>query len=176
MEEKERYYSLIDCNGNFELRDYGSNREFHSLYELDDLLNQQDKRIKELEEKVNRISEINLYNRDLAKNSIKDVIGLRQENRTLKEQLKNEEQSHDLCIKSFEEETDKLRKQIKFESDARKRFVAANKKLKQSKKQLAIEKLKELRYFIDIVPSNDYGVLFEIKNKIIEQLEELQNK
>lgn len=49
FEEQERYYSLIDCNGNFELRDYGSNREFHSLYELDDLLNQQDNRIKELE-------------------------------------------------------------------------------------------------------------------------------
>lgn len=49
MEEKERYYSLIDNNGNFELRDYESNKDIHSLYELDDLLNQQDKRIKELE-------------------------------------------------------------------------------------------------------------------------------
>lgn len=57
--EKERYYSLIDCNGNFELRDYESNREFHSLYELDVLLNQQDNRIKELEKQYQDLKEDN---------------------------------------------------------------------------------------------------------------------
>lgn len=50
MKEKERYYSLIDHNGNFELRDYECGKTIHSLFELDDLLNQQDKQIKELEE------------------------------------------------------------------------------------------------------------------------------
>lgn len=49
LTEKERYYSVIDCNGNFELRDYECGKTIHSLFELDDLLNQQDKRIKELE-------------------------------------------------------------------------------------------------------------------------------
>lgn len=48
-EEKERYYSVIDCNGNFELRDYECGKTIHSLFELDDLLNRQDKCIKELE-------------------------------------------------------------------------------------------------------------------------------
>lgn len=50
MKQKERYYSLIDNNGNFELRDYECGKTIHSLFELDDLLNQQDKQIKELEE------------------------------------------------------------------------------------------------------------------------------
>lgn len=48
-EENERYYSVIDCNGNFELRDYECGKTINSLFELDDLLNQKDKRIKELE-------------------------------------------------------------------------------------------------------------------------------
>lgn len=49
----------------------------------------------------------------------------------LKETLFYEQQSHDLCIKDFEEETNKLRKQIKFESDARKRFLKEVKRLKR---------------------------------------------
>ena len=63
------------------------------------------------------------------------------ENQQLKEQLSNEEQSHDLCIKSFEEEIEKLRKQIKFESDVRERFKRENHQLKQqlAEKEKAIE-------------------------------------
>ena len=49
---KERFYSLIDHNGNFELRDYESNREIHSLFELDDFLNEQAQRITDLETKL----------------------------------------------------------------------------------------------------------------------------
>lgn len=52
MEEKERYYSLIDNNGNFELRDYERGTEIYSTFELDDLLNQQDKKIKTLKTKL----------------------------------------------------------------------------------------------------------------------------
>lgn len=55
--KKERYYSLIDHNGNFELRDYKSGRDIHSLFELDDLLNQQDKRIEELDNMNSRLSQ-----------------------------------------------------------------------------------------------------------------------
>ena len=52
------------------------------------------------------------------------------------------EEEHGLLIDQFEEETEKLRKQIKQESDARKRFVEEVKELKQ---QLAIsEKALEL--------------------------------
>ena len=52
MEEKERYYSLIDNNGNFELRDYERGTEIYSIFELDELLNQQDKEIKTLKTKL----------------------------------------------------------------------------------------------------------------------------
>lgn len=65
--EKERYYSLIDNNGNFELRDYESGQVIHSLFELDDLLNQQDARIKKLEkirDKGNQKLE-NFYNKKI---------------------------------------------------------------------------------------------------------------
>lgn len=122
-EEKERYYSVIDCNGNFELRDYECGKTIHSLFELDDLLNQQDKqikalntklvekmelsaerrqiiedltienkqqfkRIRESEEEIERIKEINLYNKDLAQNSIRDALVLIQENQQLKQSQK----------------------------------------------------------------------------------------
>lgn len=111
--QKERYRSWIDYNGNFELIDYESNQYITSLVKLDDLLNQQDKEIKQL-----------------------------------KEQLSNEEQSHDLCIKSFEEETEKLRKQIKFESDARERFKRENQQLKQTQNQTAIRELEKVKGFL----------------------------
>ena len=74
MEEKDRYYCLID----FELRDYESNKDIHSLYELDDLLNQQDKEIKYLQ-KLN--TEIIMQN----KNLIKDAEIINQENQQLKQ-------------------------------------------------------------------------------------------
>lgn len=57
MKEKERYYSLIDNNGNFELRDYENGSDIYSTFELDELLNQQDKRIKELEEESQQLKE-----------------------------------------------------------------------------------------------------------------------
>lgn len=57
MEEKERYYSLIDHNGNFTLRDYETGNELTNLFDLDDLLNQQDKRIKELEQEKQQLKQ-----------------------------------------------------------------------------------------------------------------------
>lgn len=57
MKSKERYYSLIDHRGNFELRDYKSGIEFHSLFELDDLLNQQDNNINLLLKENQRLKE-----------------------------------------------------------------------------------------------------------------------
>lgn len=48
--ENERYYSVIDNNGNIEVRDYESNRTINSLFDLDELLNEQDFQIKKLQE------------------------------------------------------------------------------------------------------------------------------
>lgn len=74
----------------------------------------------------------------------------------LKEQLSNEEQLHHMCIKSFEEETEKLRKQIKFESDARERFRQENQQFKELENDN--EKLKMIM-----------GIM---KNKKTEELQE----
>lgn len=49
----------------------------------------------------------------------------------LKQQLEDKEKEHELLINDFEEETEKLRKQIKQESDARERFVEEVKNLKE---------------------------------------------
>ena len=152
MEEKERYYSLIDNNGNFELRDYKSNKDIHSLYELDDLLNQQDKRIKELELLLNAYKKMKT-------NSVKGFEKLKQENQQLKQQLKDKEHSHDLCIQHFEEETDKLRKQIKTESDARERFVEKVKQLKQTQKEHIINILE----YIMSLCRNGISVYYSLK-------------
>ena len=77
MEEKERYYSLIDHNGNFTLRDYETGNELTNLFDLDDLLNQQDKRIKELQEE----------NLSLQEQSIRDNQNWIEETTQLKQQL-----------------------------------------------------------------------------------------
>ena len=130
MEEKERYEYFFGTNT---IKDNKTNQFYDCVV---DLLNQQDKQIKELEEENNflekRNEELIIDRRDicLERNDIFE------ENQQLKEQLSNEEQSHDLCIKSFEEETEKLRKQIKFESDARERFKRENQQLKQSLKEI----------------------------------------
>lgn len=76
IEEKERYYSLIDNNGNFELRDYETYNDIHSLYELDDLLNQQDARIKELEKESQKAN---------IKNYLTDYYLVEKENQQLKQ-------------------------------------------------------------------------------------------
>ena len=91
MEEKERYYSLIDNNGNFELIDYESNNDIHSLYELDDLLNQQDKRIKELEEENKILRELLELERRF--NDVYMTINsrLRREMEKIKRELRNDE-------------------------------------------------------------------------------------
>ena len=98
MEEKERYITLSDR----QIKDtYNNSQVFMSIKNVCKLLNQQDKRIKELEEA-----------------------------------LKNEEQLHDLCIEDNQKDKDFLRKQIKFESDARNRFMKENQKLKQQLQDL----------------------------------------
>lgn len=85
LTEKERYYSVIDCNGNFELRDYECGKTIHSLFELDDLLNRQDARIKELEDMVVK-KQNKLYSRlDEIKNLQEEKQQLKIDNGSLNE-------------------------------------------------------------------------------------------
>ncbi len=118
------------------------------------MLNQQDAIIKELEkirDKGNQKLE-NFYNEKIDKldsDYNKHFNELIEENQQLKQQLSDEEKAHDLCIDHFNEECEKLRKQIKFESEARERFKQKNQQLKQSQNQRAIEVLEAIRRYLD---------------------------
>ena len=105
---------------------------------------------------------------------IENDITKQEEVEQLKQQLLDEERAHDLCIDRFNEECEKLRKQIKFESDARERF-------KQSQNQKAIEVLEKLKNNIWDLNIGDYylqnGGLFEnIKVKRAEVYELIDNQ
>lgn len=57
MEEKERYELFIDVQQNKFIVDRQNNNKMMSICEIEDLLNQQDKRIKELENMNSRLSQ-----------------------------------------------------------------------------------------------------------------------
>lgn len=84
---KERYVFLEDTNQIHDVKD-NYLYAFNNLEELTEKLNQQDKHIKELESKLKRIEEINLYNKDLANSSIKDNLYLMQVNQRLRKSQK----------------------------------------------------------------------------------------
>ena len=132
--KKERYkMKLIDEDPMyFDLYDNLKKKYFESPNDIVKVLNQQDTRIKELEEALKKAN-INNY--------LTDYYLVEKENQQLKQQLSDEEKAHDFCIDSFNEECEKLRKQIKFESEARERF-------KQSQNQNAIEELEKVIDFI----------------------------
>ena len=170
MEEERYIYTKID--GYYWIKDTKTNENYCANKTIVKLLNQQDEEIEDLQND-------NEWLCGERQKLRKYVDGLIKENQQLKEQLKNEEQSHDLCIKSFEVETDKLRKQIKFESDARKRFVAANQQLKQSRKQLAVSVLEEVNGLLTDtiieVTENEFNAdklcyLEEISSKFSEKI------
>lgn len=121
MEEKERYELLDDnCIYDNELKEYVvsptlSMRTY--LETLTKLFNQRDTRIKELEK----------------------------ENKQLKQQLSDEKEAHELCISHYTEAMEDLRKQLKFECDARNRFVKRVSQLNESQNVVAIEELNKLR-------------------------------
>lgn len=142
---------------------------------LIDRIDQQNARIKELKDENGYIIfadgyddngiEVNKQVYTTYKSKCDELI---QENQQLKQQLLDEERAHDLCIDSFNEECEKLRKQIKFESEARERF-------KQSQNQKAIEELKKIKnYFLN---TEDWLVdSCAIEEFIINQLKELESE
>lgn len=142
--EKERYI-VIENFGRYIIHDNECDKYYSLLgkdnsQNLKKLLDQQDARIKELEEALKKAN-INNY--------LTDYYLVEKENQQLKQQLSDEEKSHDLCIDHFNEECEKLRKQIKFESEAREKFKQKNQQLKQSQYQRAIEVLKAIRRYLD---------------------------
>lgn len=139
--KKERYkMKLIDEDPMyFDLYDNLKKKYFESPNDIVKVLNQQDTRIKELEEALKKAN-INNY--------LSDYYLVERENQQLKQQLSDEEKAHDFCIDSFNEECEKLRKQIKFESEARERF-------KQSQNEKENEILKKVVDFINELAWHD---------------------
>lgn len=87
-------------------------------------------------------------------------------NKELEQSLHFEEQGHNLSIQYFEEKTDKLRKQIKFESDARKRFKEENQILKYSQNQVAIKELEEIINLFEPYENNEKDTILCANNGI----------
>lgn len=79
MEEKERYYSVIDCNEDFVIRDCESNQTCKSLFEVKTLLNYQNR-------EINRLTKM-LYT------TTKHADKLNEENNKLNKELKKCKQS-----------------------------------------------------------------------------------
>lgn len=132
MKEKYRYI-YIKIDGYYFFKDIETNENYCVDKKIVKLLNQQDARIKELEEALKKAN---------TNNYLTDYYLVEKENQQLKQQLSDEEKAHDLCIDHFNEECEKLRKQIKFESEARERF-------KQSQNQKAIKVLEAIRRYLD---------------------------
>lgn len=138
MEENERYiYTKID--GYYWIKDTETNENYCVNKSIVKLLNQQNARIKELEVALKKAN---------TNNYLSDYYLVEKENQQLKQQLSYEENAHDLCIDRFNEECEKLRKLIKFESEARERF-------KQSQNEKENEILKKVVDFINELAWHD---------------------
>lgn len=162
--KKERYkIKLIDEDPMyFDLYDNLKKKYFESPNDVVKVLNLQDARIKELEEALKKAN---------TNNYLTDYYLVEKENQQLKQQLSYEENAHDLCIDRFNEECEKLRKQIKFESEARERFKLENQQLKQAQKQLAIDELVKLRKkFLDMFLFSTFDALSSFIDEQIKKL------
>lgn len=156
MEEKERYVNLCDR----QIKDtQNQSQYFMGIEQVCKLLNQQDKRIKELEVLLNA-------DKKMETNSIKGFEKLKQENQQLKEQisLKMEELHIAYCgIEDVKTKNGNLKAEIK--------------QLKQSQKQLAIEGLKKLRQNFSYCPYSDDKVYEDKVCEIIDdQIKELKGE
>lgn len=138
MDKIERFiYTKID--GYYWIKDTETNENYCANKTIVKLLNQLDARIKELEEALKKAN---------TNNYLTDYYLVEKENQQLKQQLSYEENAHDLCIDRFNEECEKLRKQIKFESEARERF-------KQSQNEKENEILNNVVDFINELAWHD---------------------
>lgn len=100
MEEKERYEIYKDNRENSYICDTSKNVDYKTYQEFVDLLNQQDKRIKELQEKLSSVYDDTNESLRFAKDSLQKLI---KENQQLKQQL------HDLPKKIVEEISKELK-------------------------------------------------------------------
>ena len=109
MEKKERYYSVIDFNEDFVIRDCESGRTCKSLFEVKTLLNYQDREINRLTKMLytttkhaDKLNEENNKLNKIIKANIISTDKVIKENQQLKQQL------HELPKKIVEEIKDKI--------------------------------------------------------------------
>ena len=146
MEEKERYEIHIYDDICVDLYDNGVlDKSINDTYKLEELLNQQDKRIKELQEKLSSVYDVTNESLRFARDSLQKLVN---ENQQLKDQARKAYQEG-LLQKQFDKD---------MEIQELKDKIA---QLKQSQKQVAIDELTRLKDFIDhnIEIENNIGAL-----------------
>ena len=170
MKEKEKYILGEEFDGNrfnYYIKDTETNILTYSSQMWLDLLNQQDKRIKELESQFSATEEMRLENLNdgcrCVERDSKRIVKLQQENQQLKEKLNNFE----TCMKKYNVEDIKLLDimllVLSGETKYQLKEIKDNykKELEQSQKELTISELKKFKDFIDhnIEIENDVGAL-----------------
>ena len=146
MEEKERYEIHIYDDICVDLYDNGVlDKSINDTYKLEELLNQQDKRIKELQEKLSSVYDVTNESLRFARDSLQKLVN---ENQQLKDQARKAYQEG-LLQKQFDKDMEIQELKDKIEQ------------LKQSQKQVAIDELTRLKDFIDhnIEIENNIGAL-----------------
>ena len=128
MEEKERYEIHIYDDICVDLYDNGVlDKSINDTYKLEELLNQQDKRIKELQEKLSSVYDVTNESLRFARDSLQKLVN---ENQQLKDKARKAYQEG-LLQKQFDKDMEIQELKDKIEQ------------LKQSQKQLAIDELKK---------------------------------
>ena len=146
MEEKERYEIHIYDDICVDLYDNGVlDKSINDTYKLEELLNQQDKRIKELQEKLSSVYDVTNESLRFARDSLQKLVN---ENQQLKDHARKAYQEG-LLQKQFDKDMEIQELKDKIEQ------------LKQSQKQVAIDELTRLKDFIDhnIEIENNIGAL-----------------
>ena len=173
---KERYIYLEDTNQIHD-KDEDYLYAFNNLEELTEKLNQQDKRIKELENsnqkkqdyywsEINKLDE--LYNKDLEER-LEEVEQLKQHIKELEEHALNEQEWQHYC--AFKH----IEPQIKGCLDRENLLIKENQQLKQSQKQLAIDTLEKVMASCKMGIS-DYWSLHYVCTVIENQIKNLKEK
>ena len=153
MEEKERYYSVIDCNEDFVIRDCESGRTCKSLFEVKTLLNYQDREINRLTKMLytttkhaDKLNEENNKLNKIIKANIISTDKVVKENQQFKQQLAEKEK-----------EIAYLTKQVKkFNNEAQKYFEDAycNDFHNQDKTSFAVEQLTQAKDYVQQYVNN----------------------
>lgn len=187
---KEERFEELDCKYTFGIKDNETSKTYF-LDKIIDLLNQQDKRIKELESKLRVSNSLNtslsldcnelkkrydsqekLLTRKLAENS----------RLTLENQQLKEENGYIIFADGYDKNGNEIHKQefVKYK-DKFQELVEENQQLKQSQKKLAISELDEVNVLLTNtiieVTENEFNVdklcyLEEISSKFSEKIKD----